>query len=404
MGEANVSNYNSQSSEFIAPPEIRPPFEHDTRPHVLETDYLHWSEDPDYPFPSPQSASASKPPAPGTGLPNPYVVVQRALDFECRTSALNASAMILLLKPLVPESIIDTHQARGILRQHHSRLMSMGLFVEAALLRNLCIRGWPAGLPDWGENYESVFGTSQQSLVKVNFFCSSCRKPREIDPKHGDEAVWTCERCKSHMAPCAVCGHRELALADHLPAENADLVAAALDKRPLLSWWYCPGCAHGGHSSCLQAWHGSLDPAVAPNETYSDGCCPLDGCGHACLPGKYRGETTTARAEELGRAAVESSRARDDRIATTTNNRATPRPGASVKSDGNDVPQSRAVGMAREALNGNKGGGGTAGGPPTGGGILSSSPGRAGGGEGGGANRERRKSVKFAASNGTESF
>jgi hypothetical protein len=51
-----------------------------------------------------------------------------------------------------------------------------------------------------------------------------------------------------------------------------------------------------------------------------------------------------------------------------------------VKSDGNDIPQSRAVGMARDALN--KGSGG----------ILSSSPGRAvATGE-----RERRKSVKFA--------
>jgi hypothetical protein len=53
----------------------------------------------------------------------------------------------------------------------------------------------------------------------------------------------------------------------------------------------------------------------------------------------------------------------------------------SVKSDGNDIPQSRAVGMARDALN--KGSGG----------ILSSSPGRAVvTGE-----RERRKSVKFAS-------
>lgn len=52
----------------------------------------------------------------------------------------------------------------------------------------------------------------------------------------------------------------------------------------------------------------------------------------------------------------------------------------SIRSDANDVPQSKAVGMAREALN--KG---------SGGGILSSSPGRTMTGE-----RERRKSVKFA--------
>ncbi|KAM3437010.1 hypothetical protein NHJ13734_004857, partial [Beauveria thailandica] len=54
-----------------------------------------------------------------------------------------------------------------------------------------------------------------------------------------------------------------------------------------------------------------------------------------------------------------------------------------VRSDSYDVPQSKAVGMAREALN--------KGGSPSSGGILSSSPGRVPGtGE-----RERRKSVKF---------
>jgi hypothetical protein len=54
-----------------------------------------------------------------------------------------------------------------------------------------------------------------------------------------------------------------------------------------------------------------------------------------------------------------------------------------VKSDGNDIPQSRAVGMAREVLNKGTGGAVT-------GGILSSSPGRTP------VERERRKSVKFA--------
>ena len=61
-----------------------------------------------------------------------------------------------------------------------------------------------------------------------------------------------------------------------------------------------------------------------------------------------------------------------------------------VRSDGNDVPQSRAVESVREAL---AGAGGLGNGGRTGTGILSSSPGRGGiGGE-----RERRKSVKFVA-------
>ncbi|KAI9170861.1 WD repeat-containing protein [Paramyrothecium foliicola] len=394
---------------------------HDPSPHILETDYLPWPEDPEYPFPVAQGATSLKAkPMPKPPL-DPYVLVKRALEFETRTSALNASAIILLLKPLVPRSVIDQHQARGILRQHHSRLMRMGLFVEAATLRNLCIKGWPANLPDWGDSYTVIFEPAQQN-VKVGFACSSCHKPREIDRTEGPLAIWTCERCKSLMAPCAVCGHREMETAEHEPTEL--LNTGSSEATTLLGWWYCPGCAHGGHASCLQTWHGTLDltGSVAvdlSSAKYSEGCCPLDGCGHACLPGKYRGEITTARADELGRVAVETSRAREERLAAaqaaaaasgsasasalnsdsggggggsangsvaSSNARPGPWTGhqperSSVKSDANDVAQSRAVGMAREALN--KGG-------VAGGGILSSSPGRASG------ERERRKSVKFA--------
>jgi hypothetical protein len=261
----------------------------------------------------------------------------------------------------------------------------MSLFVEAALLRNLCIQGWPEGLPDWGDNYVSIFGGAQQG-VKVGLFCSSCRKPREVDPKAGQDAVWTCERCRSVMAACAVCGHREAARPDFIPSEITPSASEVESETWLSQWWYCPGCSHGGHASCLQLWHGASEAAAAADAStkYSDGCCPSDGCGHACLPGKYRGETSTARSDELGRAAVDSSRARDERGPASRGGSRRSSPGApyerSVKSDINDVPQSKAVGMAREALN--KGSGG----------ILSSSPGRSGGT----VDRERRKSVKFA--------
>lgn len=345
----------------------------DARPYLLETDYLHWDDDPPYPFPtvSPGSQSVISP-------LDPYTLITRALDFESRSSALNSSAIILLLKPLVPENVIDRFQASGILRQHHSRLVSMGLFVEATLLRNLCIQGWPEGLAEWGDNYMAIFAQAQQG-VKVGFLCSSCRKPREIDPKQRESAIWTCERCRAVMAPCAVCGHREPEQAALIPKEIST-VKDTKGRIGISQWWYCPGCTHGGHASCLQAWHAPLtDSDPGQSTTYSDGCCPLDGCGHACLPGKYRGETTTARADELGRAAVEKSRSRDER----GSRRSSPRPDVDrVKSDNNDVPQSRAVGMARETLS--KGGGG---------GILSSSPGRVAGS----SERERRKSVKFAS-------
>ncbi|KAH7179174.1 uncharacterized protein B0J16DRAFT_346407 [Fusarium flagelliforme] len=350
------------------------PVHKDLRPHVVETDYLAWDDDPLYPFPTVTSGES-----PMVSPLDPYNSITEALHYESRSSALNASAIVLLLKPLVPEFVIDYHQASAVLRQHHSRLMSMGLFIEASLLRNLCVQGWPEGLPQWGENYTAIFTPAQQN-GKVSFFCSSCKKPRELDPKNGPEGIWTCERCRTSMAPCAVCGHREPTQAEFTPIEVSTAMASVGSF--LSEWWYCPGCAHGGHASCLQAWHAPIDtPDTGASATFSDGCCPLDGCGHACLPGRYRGETTTARADEIGRATVEKTRARDDR-ATSSSRRSSPRPGTdrSVKSDGNDIPQSRAVGMARDALN--KGSGG----------ILSSSPGRAvATGE-----RERRKSVKFA--------
>lgn len=370
-----------------SPSPLKGPFptQQDARPYILETDYLPWDEDAPYPQPT-----AANPSTEAVSPLDPYSLITRALDFESRSSALNASAMILLLKPLVPGSVIDYHQASAVLRQHHSRLTRMSLFIEASLLRNLCVQGWPAGLPEWGENYTAIFAPAQQG-VKVGFFCSSCRKPREIDPKRGTHAVWTCERCNTAATPCAVCGHRDPAQAADVPGEISKAVDAP--EAWLSEWWYCPDCAHGGHASCLQAWHAALD-APDPKSgasTFSDGCCPLDGCGHACLPGKYRGETSTARADELGRVAVEKSRGRDDRTSIVStvvgsgSRRSSPRPGMdrTVKSDGNDIPQSRAVGMAREVLS--KGTGGA-----VAGGILSSSPGRTP------VERERRKSVKFA--------
>lgn len=359
-----------------------PSFRHDPSPHITESDYLPWDDDPDF-----QDMKGGQ--APPAAL-NPYTVISRALAFETRSSAINASALVLLLKPLVPKSVIDSHQARGILRQQHNRLMSMGLFVEAALLRNMCVQGWPTGMPEWGENYPSIFSTAQQA-VKIGFFCSSCQKPREIDVATDPSIVWTCERCHAVMAPCAICNHRESEIPCFIPRE----ISTSQDTQTWLSeWWYCPGCGHGGHASCLQSWHSSTDDSSA--DKYSEGCCPLDGCGHACLPGKYRGETTTARADELGRAAVDSSKT-EQRHIPSGRRRSSPSASValgdwSVRSDSNDVPQSKAVGMAREALN--KGSSPMSGSGNSTGGILSSSPGRIPGtGE-----RERRKSVKFAKS------
>ncbi|OTB17384.1 hypothetical protein K445DRAFT_316019 [Daldinia sp. EC12] len=407
-------------------------------PHITETDFLPWPDDPPYPHPIDGDVG------PKILIPpiNPYDILSRALAFESRHSALNVSAMILLLKPLVPDDVIDCYQAAAILRQYHMRLMSMKLFVEAALLRNLCVQGWPDGLQTWGENYTSIFAPAQDR-VSAAFTCSQCHKPREIDRSDTKgPGMWKCERCCTVMAPCAVCGHRD-ATADPLPpvtvSEGLVTTPSRRSEDPILStWWYCPGCSHGGHANCLQDWHapivpiGVSTPPIPPTapldglfpETNSDGCCPFDGCGHACLPGRWRNESNVARTEELGRAVREQTRnsisagsgaglkrggssGARERKSSNANAYASSSiastPSGAIRGDAIEVPQSRAVESVREALStlevaSASGGSGGSGGSNGGGifaGILSSSPGRTPV-VGSGSGSERRKSVKFA--------
>lgn len=415
-------------------------------PYIIEEDYLHWLDDPPYPHPLESDDGGffsmnRNPPI------QPYTLVARALAFECRSSALNASAMVLLLKPLLPADVIDSFQAAAILRQHHSRLMSMKLFVEAALLRKLCLRGWPGGvLSSWGEDYPAIATPATQG-VQAGFFCANCHKPREIDrTSNSTQSIWRCERCKSAMAPCAVCGHRDTTpnLDPSYPSSNYYLRGQkASEDAPILStWWYCYTCGHGGHSTCLQGWHGpSFDPEPQQQQhqhssgfdtppdldssEFSDGCCPVDGCGHACLPGRWRTETAAARTEEVSRAVREVNRAAAAAAAAATAGRGPSAVGLSpsgiagsehhrrantfsdfgVRGDAHEAVQSRAVESVREALaaEGGGGGGGGVGGSgrdKDGKGTLSSSPGRGGSfmPEKTGGERERRKSVKFVAS------
>ncbi|KAI1768104.1 hypothetical protein GGR53DRAFT_13433 [Hypoxylon sp. FL1150] len=431
-----LSQVDDRSLRYSVPGLVLPKFssgvsekdrpENHPSPHITETDYLPWADDPPYPHPIAAEAQGkmSVPPI------NPYDLLSRALAFESKHSALNASAIILLLKPLVPDDVIDSFQAAAILRSHHNRLMGMKLFVEAALLRNLCVRGWPDGLDVWGDGYPSVFAPAQDR-VSAGFTCSHCHKPREIDRSQTDgPGIWKCERCRAVMAPCAVCGHRD-ATADPPPptipvvegfiastpsAPSPRPVSDEPVPEPILStWWYCPGCSHGGHANCLQDWHAPVLPPKDDSlpsmlpfpidgpfpETNSDGCCPLDGCGHACLPGRWRNETSALRIEELGRAVREQTRGsvslsggpglglgvggggsvsavsgsaslgggagaagysnkrsstKDHRKANSTSAAglvsATVLPAAAIRGDAIEVPQSRAVESVREALGG----------------------------------------------------
>ncbi|KLU86119.1 hypothetical protein MAPG_05138 [Magnaporthiopsis poae ATCC 64411] len=424
--------------------------EDESSPDFIEGDYLPWQDDPDYPFPTPAATTSESEPTAARSHESktplqPYTLLTRALDFEARYSALNASAMILLLKPLVPEGLVDDFRAASILRQHHSRLMGMKLFVEAALLRNLCVQGWPRGVLEgyWTDRYPAILSQGQQGVV-ASFLCPECKKPREIDRSSAStDSVWhRCKRCRTVAGPCAVCRHYGDTpmfeagpdFPSACPQENDNdgeengATAAALGESDsvVATWWYCAGCAHGGHSTCLSQWHGvSMLPgggggsgSSASGESMpSEGCCPVDGCGHACLPGRWRTESTAARTEECSSPENHSA----NNLLTSAG---LPAPlllamasqhqqgggespyGLQVHNDANEVAQSRAVEGVRDALGvGSSGGGG---GRSTAAPSLSSSPGRmgggilgGGGGVGGGGQaggeRERRKSVKFAS-------
>ena len=310
-------------------------------PNLINSDFLPWPNDPPFLI-SPM---------------DPTPLFQRTLNFETQTSALNAAIIVLLLRPLLPSSAIDDFQAGAIMRQYHHRLMNLKLFTEAALLRNICV-----------PNYPNVFSTAQED-IKIGFFCTDCHKPLENDPLiPGSE--WTCPRCKKDMAPCAVCLNRELE--PDLEFEIGDVGF----KSGL--WWLCPGCGHGGHSACMQAWHAG--PEFGEGDKYSGGCCPLEGCLHPCLPGQWRekraDEKKAARARELDLLVKENSRQGSGRGPVVGG-----RGQGLVRRDNREVNQSKAVEGVRVALSAGTLGSGTSG---------------SGSGSGNGG-LERKKSVKLVA-------
>lgn len=416
-------------------------YKYDDQEQPRETDYMPWSDDP--PYPQPLAWEDDQPPHNRVAL-DPLKVVSWAIEFESKSSALNASAMVMLLRPLIRnDDVIDPFRAAAIIKQHHSRLMGLKLFTHASLLRKLCVKGWPGDpLREWGDDYPSVYRPSQFNN-KAGFSCSRCHKPREINrrnPTKKPNPVWQCERCRTVMAPCAICKHRdvaEVALPIEITPEVIATASISQDESLLSTWWYCAGCGHGGHASCIQGWHGVVMDEEPKSSVdghgeglYSDGCCPFDGCGHACLPGKYRAEAAVARTEEVSRVVREVNR-RTQASGTTSPRFSVSRYNTGVLSnddigigarhhrrrgvdsldsrvhgDGNDIPQSRAVETVRESLGGHGKlapmtglrhvasaihlGGENENRFSSGVGILSSSPGR-----GIVTDRERRKSVKF---------
>jgi WD40 repeat protein len=289
--------------EVLLSPSLCEKASNDTNPNIIESDFLPWPSDPEFTIPP----------------IDPTVLIQRSITFETQTGALNASAMVLLLHPFLPPNALDEIQAEAILRQYHHRLTSMKLFTEAALLRNLCVPLYP-----------SIFAIAQKKIT-IGYFCTDCHKPFDPDPLIPN-SVWRCPRCQQAMAACAVCKHREL------DPDLYDKEDVALES---VIWWSCPGCGHGGHTACMQAWHAG--PEFEEGSNHSGGSCPLEGCLHPCLPGTWRDkraeEKKAAKQKELEFLVKENTR--------QGSGRGTPR---GVRRDAREVNQSKAVEGVRVAL------------------------------------------------------
>lgn len=312
----------TQTIEFKKPTEVlttsstvteKPPAD----PNIIESDFLPQPNDPEF---------ASTP-------LDPKTLVQNSIEFECQSGSLTAAVMVLLFVPLLPNDAIDPIWANGIMRQYHHRLMQMQLFTEAALLRNLCVPLYP-----------SVFAMAQEN-VRVGFFCTTCEKPLENDPLIPN-SQWFCPRCSGPIDGCAVCKSRELQNHNGYPGEEDE---GAVN---LKLWWYCPGCGHGGHTLCMQAWHG---PSILAHSKYAEntekestnsgGCCPLTGCMHPCLPGSWRTEFMNEKKVLKER---EMTAAVSSRLPPLGRGAALGR--GPVRRDGREVEQSRAVEGVRVAL------------------------------------------------------
>ena len=271
-------------------------------PNIIESDFLPWPNDPEFTIPP----------------IDPAVLVKRCIDFEAQAGALNASVMVLLLRPFLPEDAVDEIQAAAILRQYQHRLNGMKLFTEAALLRNLCVPQYP-----------TVFAMAQENIT-VGYFCTDCHKPLENDPLVLN-SEWRCPRCQQVVDTCSVCRQREPDIDPGYDEEDTVDVGV---------WWYCPGCGHGGHTVCMAAWHAG--PEYQEGTKYSGGCCPLEGCLHPCLPGTWREhraeEKKIAKQKELELLIRENSR------------QGSGKGRSNVRRDAREVTQSKAVEGVRAAL------------------------------------------------------
>ncbi|RKF59697.1 putative wd repeat protein [Golovinomyces cichoracearum] len=207
---------------------------------------------------------------------DPSNIIQRLVVYHTSTTSTpyHIIPIILLLLPYLSPGTINCLHASHIISEVHERLKFLELYNEATLLRNLCV-----------PNYPEIYAESQQN-IRVSFFCRACNKPFDPDPCIFN-SHWMCSRCESTMFPCPICEQRE-----YIPEEpEFDLLVGSESMSfmegdinlSLGTWWYCPGCAHGGHATCILKWHAASEPGDELGSLHSGGACPVVGCLHPCL-------------------------------------------------------------------------------------------------------------------------
>ncbi|ELR09843.1 hypothetical protein GMDG_04323 [Pseudogymnoascus destructans 20631-21] len=288
-------------------------------PEILDIDFVPQRSDPSF---TPAAI-------------DPHLLIPRTITFETQTTSLNAAVMVLLLLPHLLPGTIDELQAPAILCQYQNRLQSMLLFTEAALLRKL---SYPT--------YPTVYGQGQAKWgMDIGYFCQTCRRALRKDEKlEVGKRLLRCERCRTYLDGCTVCRQQEEPEVAELefdgdetsPGGGKEVKAQPAGKL----WWWCQGCGHGGHSVCLRAWHSG--PPTLEGSDASDGCCPMEGCLHPCLPGRWRDEWMVGKAavrdSELSKLVKEGTRGKRVSIS------------GRVRRDDMEIRISRAVEQVRGTL------------------------------------------------------
>ncbi|OBT51385.1 hypothetical protein VE04_08675 [Pseudogymnoascus sp. 24MN13] len=249
---------------------------------------------------------------------DPHLLIPRTITFETQTSSLNAAVML-------PPSYASIRIAYRACCSSPRR----------ALLRKL---SYPT--------YPTVYGQGQAKWgMDIGYFCQTCRRAlRKDENLQVGKRLLRCERCRTYLDGCTVCRQQEEPEVAELefggdetpPGGRKEVKAQPAGKL----WWWCQGCGHGGHSVCLRAWHSG--PPTLEGSDASDGCCPMEGCLHPCLPGRWRDEWMVGKAvvrdTELSKLVKEGTRGKRASISGL------------VRRDDKEIRISRAVEQVRGTL------------------------------------------------------